>query len=188
MVILNVDFNINRLYFINSIENIMKQIMEKYFEDEIIAKKIDEKKKIFNNIIKDKMEYITSDYFWYLNSNNCVHKFKKGKREGFMCQKKINTNIENNKKDYLCCKHSKLHVPKKRLNKKLDKIFEKSKNKSYHEKNNNIIENKIKISYINNNKNDRRRIEKKKNKKNKLKIFICNGGLIDFKDIFNNIL
>lgn len=45
MVILNIDFTIDRLYTISSIKNLMKQIMEKYFEDEIIAKHIDEKKK-----------------------------------------------------------------------------------------------------------------------------------------------
>jgi hypothetical protein len=31
-----------------------------------------------------------------------------------MCQKKIRTNIVDNNPDYLCCSHSKIHIPKKR--------------------------------------------------------------------------
>jgi hypothetical protein len=74
------------------------------------------KKKLVKSIIKTKTEEASTEYFWYRNSceNVCTHVYKWGKKEGYMCQKKINTNLQGQKKDYLCCKHSKKHVPKKR--------------------------------------------------------------------------
>lgn len=172
MVILNIDFTINRLYTINSIKNLMEQIMEKYFEDEIIAKHIKGKKEIFNNIIKEKMEIVKSNHFWYLNSsnNNCTHIFKKGKKEGYMCQKKIRTNLNGQKQDYLCCKHSKKHIPTKKSNKKNNKYINSEFNKE---------------KFVNNNN---RKIKKKIKRKRNNKIFICNGGLMNFNEIFKKIL
>lgn len=46
------------------------------------------------------------------------------KKEGYMCHKKIKTNIEGGKQDFLCCTHSKLHIPKKRK-KKISTFTEK---------------------------------------------------------------
>lgn len=186
MVILNTDISINRLYTIDSIKKIMNQVMEKYFEDEIISNKIEGKKMIFNNIIKDKMDYIKSNHFWYLISsdNNCKHVFKKGKKEGFMCQKKINTNLENNKKDYMCCKHSKLHIPKKRLNvKSNNKIYEVSKNSKNSENSEKIKNEKYIIKF-----NSKNKIKKKNKKLKPKRIILCNSGKIDFSKILKNIL
>lgn len=137
--------------------------------DEIILEKI---KKRINKTIN---EFFENDHQLYLsmNENHCVYKHKRGKNEGNFCCKKITINGDKN--EYLCTKHNKKHIPKKK-NKisKNCKLFENTKN----------IDNLIKI---NNNNRYKNRIFKKKLKKNN-KIFICNSGFIDFKQIFNNIL
>src|SRR5215216_6435356 len=93
--------------------------MENYFEEEIYAENIENKKKIMGNIIKEKTNDIKSNHFWYVNSssNICTHIHKRGKKEGFMCHRKINTNLNGHKPDYLCCIHSKNHIPKKKIKK-----------------------------------------------------------------------
>lgn len=53
-----------------------------------------------------------------MNPNLCTFKHKKGSKEGYFCCKNIRTNIIDGKKDFLCCKHSKKHIPKKRKEKK----------------------------------------------------------------------
>lgn len=77
-----------------------------------------------------------------MDENYCVHKFTKGKKEGYYCSKKINTNLESGEsKDFLCCKHSKKHIPKKKIKHQPsannDNIIDDEKIK------NNIIDNKI---------------------------------------------
>ena len=96
------------LYNLNSIILSKKNIIKK------ISKKI-------NNKIKD---LFSTDHFLYLSMNDdfCVHKFKKGKNEGKFCGKKIRTNLNGKKNDYLCCSHSKEHIPTKR--KKIEKKSE----------------------------------------------------------------
>lgn len=42
-----------------------------------------------------------------MDDNHCVFKYTRGKKSGNFCCKKINTNLEDNKKYYLCCSHSK---------------------------------------------------------------------------------
>lgn len=48
-----------------------------------------------------------------MNSNNCTYKHKWGKNDGYFCHNKITCN--GDKHNYLCTKHNKNHVPKKRI-------------------------------------------------------------------------
>jgi hypothetical protein len=88
-----------------SIKNIMQEVMNEYFNDEVLENKIDEK-----------MNFVKSNNFWYINSSEkvCTFIHKRGKKEGYMCHRKINTNIGDVKPDFLCSIHSKLHIPKKK--------------------------------------------------------------------------
>lgn len=113
MVILNIDFSVNRQFMINSIKKLIEKAIENYIENEALTKN---KKKIAEDIVKENMYIVKSNNFWYLNSseNVCTFIHKRGKKEGYMCHKKIKTNLIDKKADYLCCTHSKKHVPKKR--------------------------------------------------------------------------
>lgn len=124
MVILNSDILICKNSMINSIENIMYQVMKKYFEDEILCKSNEGKQKIMKNIIKEKINETKTNHFWYINTSDsvCTYIHKRGKKEGYMCHKKIKTNIGDNKPDYLCSTHSKIHIPKKRILEKVKKF------------------------------------------------------------------
>jgi hypothetical protein len=114
MVLLNIDITINRNSMINSIKKIMQNVMEQYMENKSYVK---DENKLIDSIIKTEVEKIKDKHFWYINAseNVCtyVHK-KRGKKEGHMCHKRINTNLEGAKKDYLCCTH-KRHVLRKEI-------------------------------------------------------------------------
>jgi hypothetical protein len=175
------DISINKNTMITSIKNLMEKVMEEYFYNEMLVKEIGNKKELMSNIIKEKINKTKTNYFWYINAseNTCTHIYKKGKNEGFMCQKKIKTNLVDDKADYLCCRHSKKHIPKKRKEKTImshicatNSVKDKSLNK---------------IKFINNNKKDTKKIYKKKNKNNK-KIFICNSGIIEIGRIIGLLL
>lgn len=178
MVLLNEEFLVDKVSIINNIKGIMEEVMVNYFYDEIIIKDIYKKKVLFNNIIKDKLEYVKSNNFWYLNTSRtiCTHIFKKGKSEGYMCHKKIRTNLEGQKEDYLCSTHSKKHVPKKRLKKSVKNITKSIENS---------FSNIHKKDYCNKLYKDKNKIIKKKEKKRYKKIFICNSGKLNFSNIFN---
>lgn len=64
------------------------------------------------------MQTLQTNHFWYKNcsDNVCTFIHRTGKKEGYMCHRKIRTNLVNGKKDNLCCIHSKKHIPKKRYN------------------------------------------------------------------------
>lgn len=131
-----------------------------------------------NKIIKESIKNLfSSDNFIYLNMDNqyCVHKYIRGKKEGYICHNKIRTNLNGEKEDYLCVRHSKKHIPQKRISKNkksVDKIIPKKE--SINDDNHIIkINNKNKI--------------KKKTKKNNKKIILCNG-IIDFKEIIKELL
>jgi hypothetical protein len=99
-----------------SIKNIMQEVMNEYFNDEVLCQDINMKKKILENKIDEKMNFVKSNNFWYINSSEkvCTFIHKRGKKEGYMCHRKINTNIGDVKPDFLCSIHSKLHIPKKK--------------------------------------------------------------------------
>lgn len=105
MVILNMEVLVCKLSMEKSIKNIMQEVMNEYFNDEVLENKIDEK-----------MNFVKSNNFWYINSSEkaCTFIHKRGKKEGYMCHRKINTNIGDVKPDFLCSIHSKLHIPKKK--------------------------------------------------------------------------
>jgi hypothetical protein len=106
-----------------SIKNIIHEVMENYFDNEMLVVKIEKKKTLMNDIINEKLKEIKSNNFWYVNSspNVCTFIHKRGKKEGFMCHRKINTNLYGEKPDYLCSTHSKKHNPKKRNKKIINK-------------------------------------------------------------------
>lgn len=95
----------------NDLDTFMQNELDMYINQQIITR------------IKEKMKYrmkslFSNDHFLYLSMNNefCTHKFKKGKRDGMFCGKRIRTNLPyGSKPDYLCCKHSKQHIPRKRI-------------------------------------------------------------------------
>lgn len=139
-------------------KNISKEINEmiRLEFDYFIEKKILEK--IYRKINEKTKEMFSNNHFLYLNMDDtvCTHIFKRGRREGYFCQKKIRTNIEDNSKDYLCTKHSKKHVPKKRLKKNevedkfiIPKINSKTKNNIYINNKNKIFKNKLKNRFKN---------------------------------------
>lgn len=114
----NISFNVKTLKKNLSLE--LKDIIDTY--DNILDKKIVSSLK--NKIEKKIKELFWNDHFIYLNMNPnlCVHKYKKGNNEGYLCSKKIKTNLEGQNKDYLCCLHSKKHIPKKRKEKKKNNV------------------------------------------------------------------
>ena len=100
-----------------------------------------------------------------MNNDFCTHKFKRGKREGQFCSRKIRTNLSGETPDFLCCKYSKKHNKKSRQKKKenIDII--------------NTINATIKTMKL--------KIEKKNKKKRKpIKVIIGNPFFL----CFNNIL
>lgn len=176
MVCLNEVVPFNKITLRNNINKNIQEMIKLNFE-------LDLKKNIMEKIqksIKDNIfEMFGNDHFLYLNidNNHCIHKYKRGKNDGHFCLKKIKTNLKGEDKDYRCAKHSKKHIPKKRNNsRKILKVLEVSE----------IPEISIHGDIYKINKNNKKTF-KKKLKRNK-KIFICNGGLMNFKNIFNNIL
>lgn len=165
----NISFNVNtlKLSIVSNVNCFVQNALEFYLsEDKII--------KVQNKLEKQIKSLFYNDHFVYLNMNNnlCTHKFKRGKSDGFFCCKKITSN--GNKKNYVCTKHNKEHVPKKRNNNiNVVNIINDTKDKFL--QNNSILRNLSKVKKV------------KKNKKLR-KIFICNSGKIDFKSIFKLLL
>jgi hypothetical protein len=171
----------------NNIMGILDDNLDYYIETSSIIKKND-KKKLFDNILKEVKNTISSDHFLFLimDNNYCTHKYKKGKNEGKYCAKKIRSN--NPKKVYLCCTHDKNHIPKKKkknveniystelIN---DNIIDKNELRDVEKVNVNInynskLNNKVIDNFKLNNINDKMEINKKTNVKN---------PLLDKKDI-----
>jgi hypothetical protein len=119
MVILSKEILVCKLSIQKSIRNIMLEVMPEYFDKEILVEKTENKKKVMESIIRNKVNDTKSDNFWYINSSDkiCTFKHKRGNNEGYMCCKKIRTNLDGEKPDYLCSTHSKEHIPKKRIKK-----------------------------------------------------------------------
>lgn len=193
----NISFNIKSLKTNLSLK--LKTIIDDYdhiLNDNIILS-------LKNNIEKKIKELFNNDHFIYINMNNniCTFKHKRGSKDGFFCTRKINTNLINDEKDYLCCRHSKKHIPRKKENRKVisKNITLNAKNEHPDFKNikkdlekkvsskNNLHENihVYNISRIYNNKN---KIWKKYGKRSYKKIFLGNSEFLDFSKIFKNIL
>lgn len=113
MVCLNKKLPINILQMKKELFSTLNDIIDDNMDFIDDAKK----EKIKNNIINDFKNEINKDFFLYkiIDEDYCTFKHKRGKNDGIYCCKKIKTNLDiNQKKDYLCCTHSKLHIPKKR--------------------------------------------------------------------------
>lgn len=101
----------HELYFLEIIFPSLKKDLKS--DENIYNNKINKLKK---NIIKDIKNKMDTDYFLYriIDDKHCTFKHSRGKNEGNYCCKKIKTNLIDNKEDYLCCTHSKKHIPKKK--------------------------------------------------------------------------
>lgn len=121
-----------KLHLSNKIREVLDERLDYFIESSTVIKKT-KKKNIFDNIINDIKTTISSDHFLYLvmHDNYCVYKYKKGKKEGQYCAKKIRSN--NPKKVYLCCQHDKEHIPKKKkTNKNINIETKNTYNKNDH--------------------------------------------------------
>lgn len=187
MVVLNKFIPVNILSLKKHISNKFIEILK----HELDFVEIREKEKIFSRIIKSIESTISSDYFIYLiiDDDYCTHKYKRGKKEGCYCVKKIRNN-NNIKKNYLCSQHDPNHVPiprKKNLSKfnpltHIDEGYESDKthkvenniNKELDLKNNSIDRNdRINREIKDNNKNAKIHIKRKKNNNNFKNKKIC---------------
>lgn len=172
MVCLNTFVSFNKI----KLKNNLKVNLNEYIKLEIPELS---PKMIFkiNNKINNKLDNLFSDdnfIFINMNDNLCGHKYKKGKQEGHFCCKKITVN--GDKSNYVCTKHNKNHIPKKRIKKGIKNTTKSISNSTV----NTIINNNIIRFFKNNNRN---RILKR-NKKT----FICNGGIINLGNILNKLL
>lgn len=187
MVCLNKNLPINISIMKKEIISILDFIIEEKLKyiDGINHEK---KERIRKNIIKDFISEIDRDFFIYkiIDENHCVHKYKRGERQGQYCVKKINTNLDiNEKKDFLCCKHSKKHKPKKKIkgqpsannNCIIIETDEKSKI--------NIIDNKIDKNIYKRNKINKMYLYNRKIKIKNNKVESINSSFSSFN---NNIL
>lgn len=178
MVCMNESITFKKLELKKNLKKEFTKMVKLEF-DMILNEKIIEK--INNKINKKTNELFESDHFIYINmdDNICTHKFKKGKKEGYFCCKKIRTNLEGQKEDYLCVTHSKKHIPKKKNIKKYINSTTKNKINIF---NSDILKNKDHDIYFKHIKNKKIMKKKRLNKK-----IICNG-IINFKDIINKLL
>lgn len=115
MVILNsaisVDYNkMKNIILKESNENIMKILNDLFFNNENKDEYI---KYILKNNHEKLKEIMNSNYniYLFINNNYCVHKYKRGKREGHICGAKIE--IESD--DYLCSRHNRKYESKQRI-------------------------------------------------------------------------
>lgn len=168
-LIKNVVDNINRKYYLYNIPGLEK--IDFKIKEETSMKIKNDVNEIIKNTIKNLFE---NDNFIYINMKDdlCTYKHKKGKNEGYICCKRITKN--GNKEKYVCTIHNKKYISKKR-NKSNNSIFKKDVNISFKYDINSTFKNKNKIY-------------KNKFKRNNNKIFICNSGVIDFKNIIKKLL
>lgn len=142
--------------------------------------KNDRKEKIKNNIIEEFKNRVNSNNIIerIIHKDHCIHKYKKGKKDGNICCKKITKN--GNKKKYVCTIHNKDHVPKK-------KILKNNTNNKSIDLLNNINESEI-MSKLTNSRVDKNFIKSKKISKIEKHNNVCKTSYIkDFNIIkFNN--
>lgn len=107
---------VNKYILFNYIDNIMEEVIDHYFNNSILIKNSDHRKLYLKqNITKELNNNKDSNYLWYITD--------------YICYKKLCQILQMINK-IACCKHCKLHVPKKRskLNKKSLKYNLISKN------------------------------------------------------------
>lgn len=177
MVCLNETISFEKKKLKNTLIDKLNESVKLNFELDINKDIIE---KIMNNNKNKIEELFSSDYFIdiTMNRNICSHKIKKGKMEGYLCCKKIT--INGSKKNYVCTKHNKDHIPKRKknkkdnfinspnyiLNKSSKKIFKKEYIKNINFKNKKVFKNKFR-------------------RKNKIKIQV--HGEINFNNIMKKL-
>lgn len=170
------------LFDISLLKKYLTLELEEFIEDELYAYL--HKEKIKNKIKNKIYELFNYDSFVYktMDENICIFKHMRGKKEGHFCTRKINTNLIDGKKDYLCTIHSKKHVPKKKLNKKPVRVVNDiSIMKLKNEKKN--FAKKMDTSNFENKNNKRDHCFSLKNKNGNNKIYVGNSGLFIISDI-----
>lgn len=117
MVVLNevlpIDYNNMKKKLWKKLDRKVLKILNDLFYKDENNKHIEYLRKTFINELKDTMN---SDYFLYcsLNNNYCIHKYKRGKRDGKICGAKIFINPNDNSQIYLCSRHCKNYDTKPR--------------------------------------------------------------------------
>lgn len=166
----------NELYYVDNIENKVKETINR-------------------NIVKEIKNQIKKDNFLYriMDDNKCVFKHKRGKHDGKFCCNNITKN--GDKKEYLCRRHNKSHIPKHRkdINKQNNNINENiSISKSIESIKNNInsTSNSDAISTSNSSfnradKSNSNKIKKHKNNYIIKNIYVNKFNLNNFKNIIN---
>lgn len=199
MVCLNRKLPINVFIMKKEIISILNGIVEESLEH-IDFINDGKKEKIKSNIIKEFKNEIDRDFFIYriIDEEHCIHKYRKGNKEGEFCGKKIKTTLGlDEKKDFLCCKHSKKHIPKRKTKSKKADIISKTTNNSLiinnYEKNkeNNNINNKINKNIYKYNKINKMYLYNRKNYIKKNVNSSVNSSLISLNNISilqNNIV
>jgi hypothetical protein len=66
MVLPNIDILVNKNSMIHLIKNIMNQVMLAYYDNEMLVEKIEEKKKVMENIVNEKINFVKTNHFWYM--------------------------------------------------------------------------------------------------------------------------
>lgn len=174
---MNEYISFNKLKLKKNINNFINNyIIKLEFELDIDKIKLE---KINNTTKKAVSDFFGDDHQIYLsmNENHCTYKYKKGKYEGRFCCKQITKN--GNKNKYICTKHNKDHVPKKRIKKDVKNTIN-----SPFKTTDNI--NLIGFSKNNNYKKDYKKIIKKYRKYKKNKIIVY--GEINFNNILTKLL
>lgn len=180
MVCLNENISFKKLVLRDNLNKEIIQAIRLNSEldlDENIFKKI-------KNIIHYKFkELFSNNYFLYINmdDNVCSHMFKRGKKEGHFCHKKITSN--GNRENYVCTIHNKNHKPQKKNKNHIKNI------KNHNGENNCNIISKGNVDSISKNisKRNNKKINKNRLRRKKFKKIVIRG-FIDFKYIYNNFL
>lgn len=180
MVVLNetIEFSVKKLR--NNLSLTVKEFLKEALDYYIDKKNIEKILKNTEKFIKNK---IIEDHFIYINMNDnlCTHKFKRGKRDGEYCCKRITKNGDKSK--YICTKHNKGHIPKK----KIKKVVNRADNRADNGNSNRTLKGSNEFILC---KKSCGKIFKNKNNKNKLKRKnkITIHGEINFKYIMTKLL
>lgn len=139
MVCLNdklpIDYTRLRSLFAEELTNIIEN--EIHYIDGL---KHEKKEKIKNNIINAFKSKMNSNFIieQVIHKDNCIYKYKKGKKDGIVCCKKITKNGDKDK--YVCTTHNKNHIPKSKNS--IEKLETNKYNNIYSPKSFEIIKEK----------------------------------------------
>lgn len=184
---LPIDYRYLRKIFVDELDIIINDVL--FYVDDI---KNEKKEKIKKNIISEFKNRINNNNIIerIIHKDHCIHKYNKGKKDGYICCKKIT--INGNKKKYVCTIHNKDHISKKKIIKNDTNNISINKSISLFNKNNeaNII------STLSNSSVNKKYIKLKKlsftekHKNKNISNYIKNFNIINFnkeiKNFYNN--